>query len=162
MAKGLVPSGAPHVEHSGRLGAIGAAESNGACPSSAIPFVIQAIVTATATTETVIPVGAGNHDVRVIDAWLYCTADGGAAEDLDVRTAAGNAGGNVIITFLADAATTVDGTRLAPEAGAGSAGTYVVDRTTLDLDSADGIFVDKTEANAGTFAGTIYFLCVRV
>ena len=154
------PSAAEYAVGAGDLGALGTKEGLGNCPSSAVPFIIQCLVTATATTESIIPVGAGGFDFRVIDAWAYPTTAAAANEDWDVRTAAGNAGGSVIVSLQMNSI--ADGGRgAASTAGAvGQGGSLMVDRTAVDADGADGVFIDKVSGNDGV--GTLYLLCIRV
>lgn len=163
MASGIVPLNAGHVTHSGRLGPFGGAESNGAVPSSAVPFVIRglALTGAVGTTDTIVPVGALNHDFVVIDAWAVVTTAAAANEDWDIRTAAGDAGGTLICSMQMNSL--ADGARAswATAGAAGNGGTALVDRLTIDADSATvGLFIDKVDGADG--AGAVYLLCVRV
>ena len=148
-AKAIVP---------GQLGGIGGSPG---WPRCSIPFVIECPVTATATTETILAAGAFDSDIRVIAAWATMTTNAAADEDWDVRTAGGAAGGTLIVSLQMNSLSAANGIQFISAAGAATNDpSSLADRVVVDLDGADGIFIDKVSGNDG--AGTVYLLCIRV
>src|SRR3990167_5059908 len=142
----------------GDLAGLGTKSALGNPPLAGVPFVIRLAVTATTTTEESNP-GPIPFAFDVIDGYATLSTAGGVAEDLDVWYApTGYSGtstptsGTVICGFTADGATG----RIGLENSAST-----VARAAISVPADNALYVDKTEANAGTAVGTITLICVR-
>ena len=142
-------------------GQLGAAAGSPGWPKCSVPFVIEHAVAASATTATIIPVGGGDSDIRVIAAWVTLTTAGAVDEDFDVRTADGAAAGSLVISLQVNSLSAANGLHFISTGGAvGNAAALLPARTAIDLDGADGLFLDRV--SGADAVGTLYLLCVRV